>query len=124
MKNEITDESPNPWRRENRRRFVWVKRNDARHKGDTIEIPKEHLEQTLKNHPTWQAMEEVDDAAVKRDVPVSEAPRADILQCPLCGMIAGSEEELAQHKGIHAEKWEPDEKPAKKPRKKTTATKK
>lgn len=79
------------------RKFFYLKRSDSKHNGTTVEVPEEYLESTLRAHPTWTIIDET--TPFESSASIEEAPKADTLECPLCGMKAATEKGLKVHKG-------------------------
>jgi len=78
-------------------KYVYVQRNDDKHNGSTIDIPVETLAMTLKNHPTWNVIEEERDIEPV-EIKVDDAPKTSKLQCHTCGKECKTERSLKAHK--------------------------
>lgn len=71
------------------KKFYYVRRIDDKHLGSVTDIPAEHLDMTLKNHPTWQVIDDTEREIVP-PVTIEEAPKADPFACLFCGYAARS----------------------------------
>jgi hypothetical protein len=63
-----------------------------------IDIPEEHLEMTLRNHPDWINLGEI-----KFSMETITPPSISQIgySCPICGSAFGNEKSLQVHKLIH-----------------------
>ena len=73
------------------KKFYYVKRTD----GSTVDIPERDIDETLKRHKDWQIMDE----STKEDrIIIPDAPKQELLHCPICGLESKTEHGLKIHK--------------------------
>lgn len=80
------------------RKFVYVRRNDSKHRQTVVEIPIESWEMTKRVHPTWEIIDDTTDEDTR--VNVEGAPKKNDLECDACGFISASAFGLNSHKRI------------------------
>jgi len=67
---------------------------------DVVDIPEEHLSDTLKRHPNWYVIKETNEE--KPDPVIQEVNKVEdvnVLKCPLCDKPQKNELALKIHKG-------------------------
>lgn len=79
--------------------FVIIRRNGPEFGGSEIEIPADHLRQTLKLHPNWEFVRNIE-SEVKpvNTLDVETAPSRGEFACPLCPKEFKNDKGLRLHR--------------------------
>lgn len=78
------------------KKYFIVQRED----GETIDLPEEHYEATMKRHPQWVLVREIvpGQRSEAQAAPVVAPVIPDPLECSLCGFIGKNDKSLGAHK--------------------------
>lgn len=78
------------------KKYVYVKRNDNKFRGSTVDMTVEEAQAAIKRNPEWVIL---GDALEINEQ--SYAPKLQTLSCPLCPYQAKSNQGLLMHKRKH-----------------------